>query len=137
MNESIEKIIQERGAKLYDFESVMENNHRIFRVYITCEGGVTLEKCEEISKIISPVFDLNPPVEGKYFLEVSSPGIERTLKSPKHFKASIGEKVKIKLNSGEKFQGVIKDADDESVKIDEQFVSYSDINKAKIYFEWQ
>lgn len=136
MNENIEKIIQECGAKLYDFESAMENGHRIFRVYITCEGGVTLEKCEEISKIISPVFDLNPPVSGKYFLEISSPGIERALKSPKHFKSSIGEKIKIKLNSGENLQGIIKTANDEGVEIDGQFVSYSDINKAKTYFEW-
>ncbi|MDR2100347.1 MAG: ribosome maturation factor RimP [Campylobacteraceae bacterium] len=136
MIESIEKIIYERNAKLYDFESVMENGHKIFRVYITCDGGVTLEKCEEISKIISPVFDLNPPVSGKYFLEVSSPGIERALKSPKHFKASIGEKVKIKLHSGESLQGVITGADDEGVEIDGEFVKYSDIGKAKTYFEW-
>ncbi|MDR1008440.1 MAG: ribosome maturation factor RimP [Campylobacteraceae bacterium] len=136
MNESIEKIIQGCDAKLYDFESVMENGHRVFRVYITCEGGVTLEKCEEISKIISPIFDLNPPVSGKYFLEVSSPGIERILKLPKHFKASIGDKVKIKLNSGESLQGIIINANDESAEIDGQFVNYSDINKAKTYFEW-
>lgn len=136
MNENIEKIIQGCGAKLYDFEIVTENEHKIFRVYITFEGGVTLEKCEEVSKIISPVFDLNPPVSGKYFLEVSSPGIERALKLPKHFKASIGDKVKIKLNSGERLQGVIESANDEGAQIDGQFIVYSDINKAKTYFEW-
>ncbi|MDR1976480.1 MAG: ribosome maturation factor RimP [Campylobacteraceae bacterium] len=137
MDENIEKIIEERGAKLYDFESAIENGHKIFRVYITCEGGVTLEKCEEISKIISPVLDLNPPVSGKYFLEVSSPGIERALKLPKHFKASVGEKVKIKLNNAEKIEGVLVSANDEAVLVEGfGLINYSDINKAKTYFEW-
>ncbi|MDR2636168.1 MAG: ribosome maturation factor RimP [Campylobacteraceae bacterium] len=136
MNENIEKIISSCGAKLYDFETVTENGHKIVRIYITCEEGVTLEKCEEVSKIISPIFDLDPPVSGKYFLEVSSPGIERALKLPKHFKASIGAKVNIKLNGGESLQGVIKSANDESVEIDEQVINYSDISRAKTFFEW-
>ncbi|MDR2081908.1 MAG: ribosome maturation factor RimP [Campylobacteraceae bacterium] len=136
MNENIEKIILSCGVQLYDFESVTENGHKIFRIYITCEDGVTLEKCEEISKIISPIFDLNPPVQGQYFLEVSSPGIERTLKLPKHFKASIGSKVKINLSGGGSFQGVIKAANDDGADIDGQFINYADINKAKTCFEW-
>ncbi|MDR2789378.1 MAG: ribosome maturation factor RimP [Campylobacteraceae bacterium] len=136
MNENIEKIILSCEAELYDFETVTENGRKIFRIYITCDDGVTLEKCEEISKIISPIFDLNPPVQGQYFLEVSSLGIERTLKLPKHFKASVGSKVKIKLNEGGSLQGVIMDANDDGVEIDEQFINYSNINKAKTYFEW-
>jgi ribosome maturation factor RimP len=136
MNENIEKIILSCGAELYDFEGITENGHKIFRIYITCKDGVTLEKCEEISKIISPVFDMNPPISGKYFLEVSSPGIERTLKFSKHFKASVGEKVRIKLNNSENLQGVITSANDDGVEIDGQFINYSDINKAKTYFKW-
>jgi ribosome maturation factor RimP len=136
MHENIEKIISSCKAELYDIETVTENGRKIFRIYITCEEDVTLEKCEEISKILSPIFDLNPPVQGQYFLEISSPGIERALKLPKHFKASVGDKVNIKLNSGENLQGVIKSANDESVEIDDQVVNYSDISRAKTFFEW-
>ena len=53
--------------------------------------------------ILSPIFDLEPPLEGEYLFEVSSPGIERKLTKPEHYSASLGEKVKIKLKTKEKF----------------------------------
>ncbi|MDR0408367.1 MAG: ribosome maturation factor RimP [Campylobacteraceae bacterium] len=136
MNENIEKLIENCGVKLYDAESVTENGRKIFRIYITSEDGINLGKCEEISKILSPIFDLNPPVSGHYYLEVSSPGIERSLKLPKHFKASIGEKVKIRLDNDESIEGAIKDADDDGVEIDKKKILYKNIKKARTYFEW-
>ncbi|MDR0580456.1 MAG: ribosome maturation factor RimP [Campylobacteraceae bacterium] len=140
MNENIEKLIESCGVKLYDMESVTENGHKIFRVYITSKDGIDLEKCEKISKILSPIFDLNPPVSGHYYFEVSSPGIERNLKLPKHFKASIGEKVKIKLDNEESIKGTIQDADDDGVEVGEdnnlQKILYENIKKARTYFEW-
>jgi ribosome maturation factor RimP len=136
MNENIEKLIESCGVKLYDTESVIENGHKIFRVYITSKDGINLGKCEEVSKILSPIFDLDSPVGGQYYFEVSSPGIERILKLPKHFEASIGETIKIKLDNGEKIQGVIKSADDENVEINDKKIPYKNIKKAKIYFEW-
>jgi ribosome maturation factor RimP len=140
MNENIEKLIESCGVKLYDTESVTENSHKIFRVYITSKDGINLGKCEEVSKILSPIFDLDPPISGHYYFEVSSPGIERNLRLPKHFKASAGEKVKIKLNNEEIIKGIIKNADEDSVEIDgddcSQKISYENIKKARTYFEW-
>ncbi|MDR2342363.1 MAG: ribosome maturation factor RimP [Campylobacteraceae bacterium] len=140
MNENIEKLIESCGVKLYDTESVTENGHKIFRVYITSKDGINLGKCEEISKILSPIFDLNPPISGHYYFEVSSPGIERNLKLPKHFKASVGERVKINLDNEENIKGIIKNADDDSVEVSEdnnlQKILYKNIKKARTYFEW-
>lgn len=139
MTDQIKKIIQSCGVEFYDAESVVENERKIYRVYIASKDGITLEKCEEISKIISPILDLNPPIKGKYFLEVSSPGIERNLKKPDHFILSIGDMVKIKLTNGDKLQGKIIDANDNDVFVDDNGVkqiSYQDIDKAKTYFEW-
>jgi ribosome maturation factor RimP len=139
MDNNIENIIASCGAKLYDTETANENNQKIFRVLITCEGGVTLEKCEEVSRILSPIFDLNPPVSGHYFLEVSSPGIERPLKTPKHFQSSIGEKAKIKTTEATLI-GTLISADETSVTIEadgqEQTIPYEQIKKARTYFEW-
>lgn len=135
----IEKIIDGCGVSLYDTESVTENDRKIYRVYITSKDGVTLEKCEEVSRIISPLLDLNPPMGGHYLLEVSSPGIERSLKTPKHFITSVGELAKIKLINGDKLQGKIVDANDNEVSIDDNGVhkiEYHDIIKARTYFEW-
>jgi ribosome maturation factor RimP len=136
VNENIEKLIENCGAKLYDTENVIENGHKIFRVLITSKDGINLGKCEEVSRILSPIFDLNPPVNGHYYFEVSSPGIERNLKLPKHFKASIGEKVKIKLDNEKSVEGVIKNADDDCVEIGEDKILYQNIKKARTYFEW-
>ncbi|MFV0481728.1 MAG: ribosome maturation factor RimP [Campylobacteraceae bacterium] len=139
MTENIEKIINSCGAELYDSETVTENEKKIFRIYITYKDGVTLDKCEEISRILSPIFDLTPPVSGEYFFEVSSPGIERNLKTPKHFIASIGELAKITLINKDKLQGKIINADENALEIEDNGthkVPYSDILKARTYFEW-
>lgn len=142
MINKIEKIINSCGASLYDTETVVENNKKIFRVYITCKNGIKLEKCEEISKILSPIFDLEPPVSGQYFLEISSPGIERALKEPKHFIYSIGESVKVKLQNGDKLTGKITEASDVDFTIKEaknediRKISYENITKVTTYFEW-
>lgn len=140
--ENLEKIIIECGANLYDTDSVIENERKIFRVFITQEGGVSIDKCEQISRILSPIFDLNPPVEGEYFFEVSSPGIERTLKDIKHYKASIGEMVKIKLENHEKYRGKIISCGIDSFEIqiddnEKKSFKYCEVIKARIYFEWK
>jgi ribosome maturation factor RimP len=136
----IEKIVNSYGASLYDIESVKENDHNIYRVYITKDGGVDLDLCAEISNDISPLLDLNPPINGEYFLEVSSPGIERKLTKPKHFKSAINERVKLKIKGEGKIKGVIKSANDEGVTIlvkgEENFFDYSQIDRAKTYFDW-
>jgi len=74
--ETIKNIIEENGAVFYDSEVVSENGVKIFRIYITAKDGITLELCAKISRILSPILDLEPPVSGTYTLEVSSPGIE-------------------------------------------------------------
>jgi len=71
LNEQIEKIVKANGADFYGTETVQENDSTIFRVYITKEGGVKLDLCAEISNELSVFFDVNPPMHGAYFLEVS------------------------------------------------------------------
>ncbi|OQX74501.1 MAG: ribosome maturation factor RimP [Campylobacteraceae bacterium 4484_4] len=140
--ETLQKLIEESGAHLYDTEIVTEDERRIFRIYITAPGGVTLDKCEEITKILSPILDLEPPMEGEYFLEVSSPGIERKLTKPEHFAHSEGELVKLKLIDGEKIKAKILDLEGDQLRIrdktnkEERTIPLSQIQKAKTYFEW-
>jgi len=137
---TIENILNNNGVTLYDTELVKENDQDIFRIYITSKDEITLDKCAEISRIISPIIDLDPPINGAYFLEVSSPGIERALKKPAHFINSIGEKIKIKTNNGKKIVATILDATDENVTIEyngkKETLKFDEINRAKTYFEW-
>jgi len=140
LEDEIAQIVESYGVTFYDSEIVNENGRDIYRVYITKEGGVDLDTCAKISNDISPLLDINSPIDGTYYLEVSSPGIERKLKKPSHFQNSIGELVKFKTVDGDKLKGVIDSADSSSVTIkvedDKRVYKYSDISKAKTYFDW-
>lgn len=140
LEESIKLAVESLGAKLYDISTVKEHDKNIFRVSVTAEGGVSLDKCAEISRMISPILDVNEPMSGEYVLEVSSPGIERKLKKKEHFIASVGEKVRVKDFSTEIYKGQLIYADNEKIVIKTEFgedeLSYDSILAASTYFEW-
>ena len=136
----IAKIIEANDAALYDIEIVSEFDETIYRVLVTKTGGVSLDLCATISYELSPFLDVNPPMSERYRLEVSSPGIERKLSKPVHFKNAVGEKVKFKLGDGNKLKGTLKSADNTSVVVEtkagEEKYEYTDLNTCKTYFEW-
>ena len=136
----IAKIVEANGAALYDTEVVTEFDETIYRVLITRTGGVTLDLCATISYELSPFLDVNPPMSQAYRLEISSPGIERKLTKPVHFKNAIGEKVKLKITGGDKLKGTLISADNDSIVVEtkqgEEAYSYADLNTCKTYFEW-
>ena len=136
LKEIIKNIVEDNGCELYDIELSEEGGHKYYRVYITKAGGVSLNDCAKINNLISPIFDIEDPVEGKYFLEVSSPGLERKLTKPEHFEKSIGENVKVTTNEGKKIKGQLKSFDDGVAEIGKEKVNFSDIKKAKTYIEW-
>jgi ribosome maturation factor RimP len=140
LNEQIAKIVNANGADFYGTETVQEDSNTIFRVYITQEGGVKLDLCADISHELSVFFDVNPPMHGAYFLEVSSPGIERKLEEPRHFISAVGERVKFKINGADKEKGEITSADKSGFSIskkgEEVRFEYCNISKAKTYYEW-
>ncbi len=138
--DSIEKIVKSHGAKLYDSEIVQENGETIYRVSIVKDGGVDIDLCTDISRDISPLLDITPPVSGEYRFEVSSPGIERKLTKPEHFKNSVGEKVKLKILGGKKSKGKLIEATDEGISIETkegvESYNYNELGTVKTYFEW-
>ena len=140
LNNQIAKIVKANGASFYGTETAQDDGNTIFRVFITKEGGVSLELCAEISNELSPFLDVNPPTHDGYYLEVSSPGIERKLENPTHFISAIGERVKFKINGGDKEKGLILSADETgfviTLKGKEVRFEYSNISKAKTYYEW-
>lgn len=139
-DDAIEKIIASHGAKLYDSEIVEENEKKIFRIYIVKEGGVDLDLCAEISRDISPLLDIMPPIGGEYRFEVSSPGIERKLTKKRHFQNSIGEKVKVKVLGGRKLKGKLVGANEDGIAVESkeglEHFDYSQLGTVKTYFEW-
>jgi ribosome maturation factor RimP len=112
------------------------------------DGGVDLDTVAEVSEEISRGLDLADPIPGRYTLEVSSPGLERNLKHPQHFAASVGRKVILKtkerlVGDSHRLDGVIVGADDDTVNVSLEgdtgevvTVGYDAIKSARTVFEW-
>lgn len=136
----INNLVESIGLHLYDTSIVTENGETIFRVNVMGEGGTTLDQCVEATKLISPLLDVTPPVQGEYRLEVSSPGIERKLRTIEHFRFSVGEKVKMTLQDKTKLQGLLKSAENDTLVVETEEgpreVAFDDVVKASTYFEW-
>lgn len=147
VEEKIEKLIkpvlEDEGVEIVDIELKPFKSGSILTVYIDKEGGVDLDTCEDISQLISPLLDVHDLVEGKYYLEVSSPGIERRIGKPKDFKKYVGERVKLtareKINGRRNFTGKLIDAGDKSITLQDEkgkyHINYDLIKKANLVVE--
>jgi len=97
VEEILNPYIANSGIELVDIEFVKEGQHRYLRIYIDKDGGVTLDDCQEVSEYLSEKLDELDPIKESYFLEVSSPGVERVLKRDKDFEKFAGNLVEVKL----------------------------------------
>ena len=141
LEKDIKTMLNSIGLNLYDTTITSEHEETIYRVSVMATGGVSMDKVVEATKLISPLLDVTPPVSGVYRLEVSSPGIERKLSSLAHVENSIGEKVALTMRDKTKYRGELLGVDGNEITINDKeegevTVSYSDVNKAKTYFEW-
>lgn len=137
LEEKISTLVQSFDCELYDINIIHENNHKILRVCITKKPSVNLEDCQEVSLALSPLLDVEMPSFENYFLEVSSPGIERTLKTLVHFQGAIGELVKIKMMDKSEFKGKLVKVYEDSIKLESgESIPIDAIKKAQTYFLW-
>ncbi len=141
LESDIKKMVESIGLSLYDTAILNENDQTIFRVSVTAPGGVSLDQCVEATHLISPLLDVTSPVGGEYRLEVSSPGIERKLKTIDHFAQSIGEKVVFSTINKEKFDGEVVSVENDEITLktkegDVHTVPFRSISKARTYYEW-
>lgn len=85
------------GYELWDVEFVREGARRILRITIDKPEGINIDDCEAFHRAIDPLLDEADPIDSAYYLEVSSPGVERDLKYDFHFAACEGEEVEVRL----------------------------------------
>lgn len=141
LEKDIRTLIESMDLSVYDIVTVSEGGDTIYRVLINSKDGISLDKCAEVTRMLNPMLDVTPPVKGDYRLEVSSPGIERKLKTLAHFKASIGEKVKVVLISNEVLTGELLKVEGSKItindeQVNEQTIPYDEVIRAATYFEW-
>ena len=122
--EILTPIAAQNGVDIYDVEYVKEAGDYYLRAYIEKEGGVNIGDCENVSRALSDVLDAEDFIEDAYTLEVSSPGLGRTLKKDRHLEKSIGEKVELKtykpIDGQKEFEGVLKAFDKDSITVETQ-----------------
>ena len=116
-----EPIVDELNMEIVDIEYIKEGPHMYLRIYIDKDGGVNLDDCQKVSEQVSEILDEKDPIQDNYFLEVSSPGIDRPLKNDKDLKRSIGKDVEISLYKAvegkKKLTGQLLNYDDDNIYI--------------------
>lgn len=146
--EKIEKIVtpvvNEMGLSLVDIEYMQDGGYWYVRIYVeNLNGEITLEECAAISGKIDE--DVDKLIEQRFFLEVSSPGIERPLKKIEDFIRFKGEKIKVslkhKINDKKSFEGIITECKDNIIflEIEEENIveiPFSEVKKAIIIYEF-
>lgn len=118
----IEPIVDNLNFELYHLEFKREGNNNYLRIFIDKEeGNISLEDCEAVSRAVSDILDREDPIKDPYYLEVSSPGIERTLYTHEHLKRYIGFNVIVNiqglLKGKKKYQGKLLSFDESVLKV--------------------
>ena len=144
VREAIENTVAELGYRIWDitYSKVGADYH--LEITIDSDAGINIEDCERVHRAVDPILDEIDPIEDFYYLEVSSPGIERELRTDEHIRCSIGQKVEVKLfkqiDGKKSFTGILSDYDGAAVTLDtdgkKTAVNKSEIAKiTTIYFE--
>jgi ribosome maturation factor RimP len=119
--ELVTPILEEMNLELVDIEYVKEGKNWFLRIFIDQDNGIDIEECGKVSEKLSEKLDALDPIQQAYFLEVSSPGVERPLKKEKDFTKAIGKNIFVKLYEpidGEKaFEGELTDFDGNELQI--------------------
>ncbi len=115
LNGMFEPVIESMGYELVGVELAGSGNGTVLRIYIDAEKGITVDDCQAVSYQVSGVLDVEDPLQSRYTLEVSSPGLDRPLIKPEHFRQFIGELVKIRsfepVLGRKNFKGVLESFD--------------------------
>lgn len=148
IEEKVEALLQskinELGYELYDVEYAKEGKNYFLRIFIDKEDGIDLNDCEKVNDGIMELLDEADYIKEQYFLEVSSPGIERVLRKEKHFDMAMGERIEVKLykpiDKEKEIEGILTGYDENSITItyenDEIAIPRNNIALIKTKYNW-
>jgi ribosome maturation factor RimP len=134
-------LLEKLGLQLYDVEFTSGT----LNVVVNKTGGVDLESLTKANRTISEWLDANDPIAGRYTLDVSSPGLERRLRTATHFKSAVGEVVTLREVRGteatRRLEGTLLSADDTTVTLEDRelgavVINQDAIERARTVFEW-
>jgi len=134
-------ILEAEGLELYD----LELDGGVLRVLVDRDGGADIGSISKVARALSRALDEHDPIDGRYTLEVSTPGLERPLRTPTHFARATGSVVKVKTKPGtdgdRRIEGTITGADDDGVTVRDSdgvdhTLRHEDIERARTVFVW-
>jgi len=136
VQELVVPLLDAQGLELVDVEA----GPSLVRISIDKPGGIDLDTVAQASQQISELLDQADPLPGRYSLEVSSPGVERPLRTPEQFQRFVGSTVNVKTTPGtegdRRVQGRLDGADELGITVDGRHIAYADVERARTVFEW-
>lgn len=140
LTEMLRDPVEALGFELWGIEFIRAGKHSILRVYIDHENGIDVDNCADVSHQVSAVLDVEDPINTEYYLEVSSPGMDRPLFHPEQYGRYIGEQLKLRLRlavSGRrKMTGILEAAEEHDIRVNVDgetlSVRYDNIDKANL-----
>ena len=141
----VEPIIEKIGYELYDVEYAEEGKNYFLRIFIDSEKGIDLNDCEKVNDAITDILDTENYIKDQYFLEISSPGIERVLRKDKHLEKNIGTDINVKLfkkdeNGKKEYLGKLKEYNQNEIVIEQEEkeikIERKNISQIKTVYNW-
>lgn len=137
----VKPIIEKLGYKVYDVVYQKEGKDNYLRIFIDKTDGISLNDCELVNNSITDILDEKDYIKTEYFLEISSPGIERNIRRKEHFEENINNKVEIKLfkpvDGKKSITGILKDYNEETIIVDKINIELKNIAAAKTVYNWE
>jgi len=138
----VEPVVRGEGLDLEDIKVAQAGRRRLVRIIVDADEGVDLDRCADVSRLLSKVFDeSNVLGEDAYTLEVSSPGVSRPLTQPRHWRRAEGRLVRVVLAEGGDVTGRVVGVDDDGVVLDvdgaSRDVALADVRKARVQVEFR
>ena len=141
----VSKTINDLGYSIYDIMYVKEGKDYYLRIFIDNENGISLNDCEKVNDAVNDILDKENYIKEQYFLEISSPGIERVLRKDKHLEQNIGKDINIKLfkkdeNGAKEYLGTLKEYNQNEIIIEpeeqETKIERKNISQIKTVYNW-
>jgi ribosome maturation factor RimP len=134
-------LLEGRGLDLYD----LELGGGVLKVTVDRREGVDLDEVAQVTRAVSRMLDEADPIPGRYILEVTTPGLERRLRTPAHFARAVGETVKVKLRPGaegeRRVEGTLTASDENGISVqppegEERRIALDEIDRARTVLQW-
>ena len=141
IEELVKPIIENLGYKVYDVIYQKEGKENYLRIFIDSPKGIDLNDCEKVNDSVNDILDEKDYIKAQYYLEISSPGIERNLRRDEQFLEKMNKKIEVHLynsiNNTKVITGILKEYNEDNIVIDDKKIEKSNIASAKTIYNWE